>query len=139
MHSDDSMSVQARRSDVSPSPPVARVKPVKQAEPGKPQPDANSVNPPQQAEKPEKPKPKVQQPRQMSLEELAENLRKLNMTFDLFEIQAKYYIDEDGRDIKVIVRNTKTGEIIRKIPPTEFTAQFETFRNNLGSAFNRLL
>lgn len=139
MHSDDSMNVQARRSDSSPSPPVVRVKPVKQAGPGKPQPDAKSVNPPQQAEKPEKPKPKVQQPRQMSLEELAENLRKLNMTFDLFEIQAKYYIDEDDHDIKVIVRNTKTGEIIRKIPPTEFSAQFETFRNNLGSAFNRLL
>ncbi len=61
------------------------------------------------------------------------------MTFDLFEIQAKFIIDEENHDIKIIVRNTKTGEVIRMIPPSEFNALFDRFIDGLGTSFNSLV
>lgn len=56
---------------------------------------------------------------QMSLEEFAEMLRKVNLTFDVFEIQARYTIDRESGDISIEVINQRTGEVIRKIPPYE--------------------
>lgn len=53
----------------------------------------------------------------MSVEELAEVLRKVNLTFDTFEIQAKFIIDQSTGDTSVEVINQRTGEVIRKIPP----------------------
>jgi uncharacterized FlaG/YvyC family protein len=53
----------------------------------------------------------------MSLDELAEMLRKVNLTFDLFEIQAIFSIDQKTGDVTVEVINQRTGEVIRKIPP----------------------
>lgn len=55
--------------------------------------------------------------KRMTLEELAEQLRKINLTFDLFEIQAKFTIDQETGDVSVEVVNQRTGEVIRKIPP----------------------
>jgi uncharacterized FlaG/YvyC family protein len=55
----------------------------------------------------------------MSLDELAEMLRKINLTFDLFEIQARFTINRETGDISVQVVNQRTGEVIRKIPPYE--------------------
>ncbi len=55
--------------------------------------------------------------KRMSLEEFAEMLRKVNLTFDVFEIQAKYTIDRESGDFFVEIINQRTGEVIRKIPP----------------------
>jgi uncharacterized FlaG/YvyC family protein len=55
--------------------------------------------------------------KRMSLDELAEMLRKVNLTFDVFEIQARYTIDRESGDISIEVINQRTGEVIRKIPP----------------------
>ncbi|MFH1675835.1 MAG: flagellar protein FlaG [bacterium] len=53
----------------------------------------------------------------MSLDELAAMLRKVNLTFDLFEIQARFIVDRETGEISVEVVNQRTGEVIRKIPP----------------------
>ncbi len=60
-----------------------------------------------------------EQPKRMSLDELAEALRKVNLTFDLFEIQTRFIIDSTSGDISVQIINQRTGEVIRKIPPYE--------------------
>jgi uncharacterized FlaG/YvyC family protein len=79
-----------------------------------------------------KPKPPV------SKEELAEMLHRINLTFDLFEVAAKYSIEEDGNQIHVTLINTRTGEVIRRIPPGDFQSSFDSFREGLGLLFNRL-
>jgi len=61
----------------------------------------------------------VEQTKRMSLEELAEALKKVNVTFDLFEIQARFIIDSTSGDISIQIINQRTGEVIRKIPPYE--------------------
>jgi len=58
-----------------------------------------------------------EQIKRMTTEELADMLRKVNLTFDTFEIQAKFTIDSSSGDISVEVINQRTGEVIRKIPP----------------------
>jgi uncharacterized FlaG/YvyC family protein len=60
---------------------------------------------------------KKEQTKRMSLEEFAEMLRKVNLTFDMFEIQARFIIDRESGDISIEVINQRTGEVIRKIPP----------------------
>lgn len=55
--------------------------------------------------------------KRMTSDELAEMLRKVNLTFDTFEVQAKFIIDSSSGDISVQVINLRTGEVIRKIPP----------------------
>ncbi len=74
----------------------------------------------------------------VTTEELAEMLRRINLTFDLFEVAAKYSIDKDGGQIRVTLINTHTGEVIRRIPPTEFQSNFDSFREGLGLLVNRL-
>ena len=69
---------------------------------------------------------RIQPRRQMSLEELAEMLRKVNLTFDLFEIQASITIDQKTGDILVEVINQRTGEVIRKIPPYDVSTMVES-------------
>ena len=69
---------------------------------------------------------RTQPRRQMSLEELAEMLRKVNLTFDLFEIQARIIVDQKTGDISVEVINQRTGEVIRKIPPYDVTTMVES-------------
>ncbi|MBN2082816.1 flagellar protein FlaG [bacterium] len=81
-------------------------------------------------------KPKAQVKEERSLDELAEMLRKLNLTFDLFEIEAEYSVEEDSHEIKVIIRNTRTGEIIRRIPPFEFEANYKDLKRGLGTLIN---
>ncbi|HDS31040.1 MAG TPA: flagellar protein FlaG [Firmicutes bacterium] len=60
---------------------------------------------------------RAQQFQRMSLDELAEMLRRINLTFDLFEIQAKFSVDQTTGRVSVEVINQRTGEVIRKIPP----------------------
>lgn len=71
-----------------------------------------------------------------SLEELQEMLRKINLTFDLFEIAAEYTIDEEANRIKVVVRNIRTGKVIRRIPPEAFVAEFYDLKRGLGLRIN---
>jgi uncharacterized FlaG/YvyC family protein len=78
-------------------------------------------------------------PQQISTEDLAKMLQKVNLTFDLFEIEADASIDPDSHELKVIVRNTRTGEVIRRIPPHDFKAQFDSFRNGVGLLIDRFL
>ena len=59
--------------------------------------------------------------KQMTLDELAEVLRKVNLTFDLFEIQTRFTVDSDTGEITVQVVNQRTGEVIRKIPPYDLS------------------
>ena len=73
---------------------------------------------------------------QVSRDELAEMLRKVNLTFDLFEIAAEYSIEEDGKRISITVRNTRTGEILRRIPPGEFLDNLRDIRQGLGMHIN---
>jgi uncharacterized FlaG/YvyC family protein len=72
----------------------------------------------------------VKHQEQMSLEELAAMLRKVNLTFDLFEIQAKYAVDLSTGDITVQVINQRTGEVIRKIPPYDLPKLVKTIDEN---------
>lgn len=67
--------------------------------------------------------------KRMSFEELAEMLQKVNLTFDLFEIQARYQIDKSSGDITVEVINQRTGEVIRKIPPYDVPKITEALKN----------
>jgi len=46
-------------------------------------------------------------------------LRRMNLTYDLFEIQANYRYDKELGMVRVVVKNTVTGEVIRRIPPYE--------------------
>jgi uncharacterized FlaG/YvyC family protein len=55
--------------------------------------------------------------KRMTLQELAEHLRKINLTFDLFEVQARFTTNRETGEISVEVINQRTGEVIRKIPP----------------------
>lgn len=84
------------------------------------------------------PQPKVEPKAPISKEELAEMLHRINLTFDLFEVAAKYSIDEDSNQIHVTLINTRTGTVIRRIPPSEFQSSFDRFREGLGLLFNRL-
>ena len=59
----------------------------------------------------------VETRKHMSSSELAEILRKVNLTFDLFEIQAFINVDRESGEVTVQVINQRTGEVIRKIPP----------------------
>jgi len=67
--------------------------------------------------------------KRMSLEELAEVLRKVNLTFDLFEIQATFTIDQKTGDVSVKIINQRTGEVIRKIPPYDVAKVAEALKN----------
>lgn len=73
----------------------------------------------------------TEQVEELSLDELAEMLRKVNLTLDLFEIAAEYSFEEEGKQIKIVVRNTNTGEIIRRIPPAEFVQNLRDMRDEL--------
>lgn len=64
----------------------------------------------------------------MSYEDFAEMLRKVNLTIDLFEIQAKYIIDQSTGDMQVQIINQRTGEVIRKIPPYEVPSLAEALK-----------
>ena len=61
----------------------------------------------------------VTPPRALSLKEISKMLTKVNLSFDLFEIQAKISIDENNGGILIRVVNNKTGEEIMRIPPYE--------------------
>lgn len=81
-------------------------------------------------------KAQVEEP--ISLDELAENLRRINLTFDLFEIEARFSINEEDKMVRVELRNTRTGEVVRRIPPWEFKANFANFKDGVGLLLNRL-
>ena len=81
-------------------------------------------------------KAKAQAEEPVSKDELAEMLRKFNLTFDLFEIEAQYSVEDNGHRIRIVIQNTKTGEIIRKIPPYEFVTNYQDVRAGLGTLIN---
>jgi len=83
---------------------------------------------------PEKAKVQVKEP--ISLDELAEMLRKVNLTFDLFEIAAQYSVEDNGHRVRIVVHNTRTGEVIRRIPPSEFVANYHDIKAGLGTSIN---
>ena len=93
-------------------------------------PDVRKVEAPTRIES----EPRVKEP--LSKEELAQTLHKVNLTFDLFEIEAKFEIDESDKRVVITLRNTRTGKVIRQIPPEEFMSNFRGFRNGLGLLFN---
>lgn len=66
----------------------------------------------------------VAPPERLSLTEIAKILSRVNLTFDLFEIQAKFSVDESRGGIQIEIINNKTGEVIRRIPPYEAVALF---------------
>jgi uncharacterized FlaG/YvyC family protein len=70
-------------------------------------------------------------------DELAQMLRRINLTFDLFEIQARFNVSDSDHHVRVTLINTRTGEVIRRIPPYEFKANFDSFRDGLGLLINR--
>lgn len=76
---------------------------------------------------------------QISTEELAEMLHKINLTFDLFEIEAEFSFDQEDNQVRVVVRNTRTNEVIRRIPAHEFKAQFTNFRDGVGLLIDSFL
>jgi uncharacterized FlaG/YvyC family protein len=67
----------------------------------------------------------------MSIEELAAMLRKVNLTFDLFEIQASFSVDAATGDVTVKVINQRTGEVIRQIPPYKIPDIIRNLDQNL--------
>ena len=74
--------------------------------------------------------------KRMTREELLEMLDRINLTFDLFEVQAKFYVDEEDDEVKVIIRNLRTGQLIRTIPPEEFAEYYHTFKAGVGLLYN---
>jgi uncharacterized FlaG/YvyC family protein len=78
-------------------------------------------------------------PEKISNEELAQMLHKVNLTFDLFEIEADVSMDQSSHEVHVVVRNTRTGDVIRRIPAYEFKSQFTSFRNGVGLLIDRFL
>ena len=133
---DQVMGVKASGMDTARSPtPAIKAPDQAPAEPAVIKPGAKRVDAPEQVEaKPAKP---VSEP--ISLEELAEKLRKVNLTFDLFEIEAKYSIDQEAHRIRITLRNTRTGEVIRRIPPTEFLSNVAQLKDSVGLLYNRSL
>lgn len=76
----------------------------------------------------------------LSLEQLEELLRKINLSFDLFEIQRIFVVDPSGNEEpKVEIRNTVTGELIRVIPTNELTDIYREFKMSVGSIINKFL
>jgi uncharacterized FlaG/YvyC family protein len=132
MHNDDTIKVPTWRPDTTATPsPIARAQRTRPVQPADSVPNDSQAAPAAKVAKPEN----SARHEPISLDELAENLRKMNMTFDLFEIQAKFIVDSESHDIKVIVRNTRTGEVIRSIPPAEFNSMYEQFMDGLGTTF----
>jgi len=64
-----------------------------------------------------------------TLEELAELLRKVNLTFDLFEIQTRYQVNLETGEVTLQIVNQRTGEVIRKIPPYDVPKVAEALKN----------
>ncbi len=80
---------------------------------------------------------KVEAPERMSLQEMAKLLSRVNLTFDLFEIQARFSVDEARGEIQIEVLNSKTGEVIRKIPPYEAIGLFSEMGKTAGLLFDQ--
>jgi len=81
-------------------------------------------------------KPKAKAQHDVSTAELAEMLRKVNLTFDLFEIAAEYTVEEEPHRVTVVIRNTRTGDVIRRIPPADFIENFNDIKSGLGTLIN---
>ena len=81
-----------------------------------------------------------QPPKQLSLEQLEEILRRMNLSFDLFEIQRIFVVDPTGKDEpRIEIRNTVTGELIRTIPFNEVSDLYQEFKQSVGSIINKFL
>ncbi|HYE77914.1 MAG TPA: flagellar protein FlaG [bacterium] len=76
------------------------------------------------------PVPAPAPPKPRSLEELAEALRRVNLTFDLFEIQA--HIEFRDGQFRVLITNSRTGEVIRQIPAYEAPELAEALQMGVG-------
>lgn len=129
---------QAVRTDAQPAPqvtpPALRHKPAQDADSSR----AASVQSESPA-KPAQPEAEAKVREQISLDELSEMLNKLNLTFDLFEIEAEFSFDREDKQVRVVVRNTRTNEVIRRIPAHEFQAQFSNFRDGVGMLVDSFL
>ena len=65
-------------------------------------------------------KPTVEAPQQKPTpQEVTEMLNQVASGVDLFEIQAKFSINQATGEIQIQVVNNTTGEVIRRIPPYE--------------------
>ena len=64
-----------------------------------------------------------------TLDELAELLRKVNLTFVLFEIQTRYQVNLETGEVSLQIVNQRTGEVIRKIPPYDVPRVAEALKN----------
>jgi len=71
--------------------------------------------------------------KQLTPSEFAEVLHRVNLTSDLFEVQAKFMIDPTG-DISIQITNQRTGEVIRKIPPYEVQKIAQAISNGAGGS-----
>jgi len=131
----DGMVGQAARSAPQPLPPAPT--------PGsaKPAPDAQPVHNSSPAPAPSaaahgQADPAVER---ISTDELEQMLNKVNLTFNLFEIESQVSVDQNSHELHVVVRNTRTGDVIRRIPAYEFKASFESFRSGVGVLIDRFL
>jgi flagellar protein FlaG len=87
------------------------------------------------AAKPKASEPKVSAPpppSRMSFAEISSMLSKVNIYLDQFEIQARYSMNTDTGTIQIQVVNSKTGEVIRRIPPYEAAKLFQDVENIAG-------
>lgn len=75
--------------------------------------------------------------RSVSSEKLADMVDKVNLSYDPFEIEARFTMSKNGKRVIVTLHNTRTGEIIRRIPPEDFASRFEESTGKLGLWFNR--
>jgi len=73
------------------------------------------------------------QSKPMTGSELAEVLRRVNLTSDLFEVQAKFMINPSG-EVSIQITNQRTGEVIRKIPPYEVQKIAQAISNGAGGS-----
>ena len=71
-------------------------------------------------------------PERRSREEIETTARRSRLTLDLFEIKGEIEVDEKSNRIKVTVRNTRTGQILQRIPVFELRGVYAAFRDNLG-------
>jgi len=72
----------------------------------------------------------------ISQEDMSSFLSKINMSTNLFAIDRDIRYDEQIRWYRIVIRNTETGRIIRKIPPWDLSGIVEHISSQVGKQFN---
>lgn len=99
---------------VEPTPPRAREKSGGQAAPA----ETRS----KEAAQVPAPDVRVQPVKHLSFDELRDLMRKVNMYIDPFELQVRFIVDDNSGDVVLNIVYTVSGEVIRRIPSSEFEA-----------------